>query len=243
MTPTGSERRHNVVDERPIDGSRWGAWVRAGSERWTVVGRSWSVFQRNTTELMNLLNTPATDPVVAAHLMVDDGAGSAPFWEELDQRLHNQLASAASLVDHRRRLLKYYEADFPAFIAEHSKRNASVAEMQETAFLRDLRNYLLHYGSPPVIQALELGPTRVGGSGHSVKLSASRLLEWSKWSAASRGYLASFGDREGPVLGRDVAAYANAMSGLFTWLSQQRQIVMNGGNVPDRLRMDAGRNN
>jgi hypothetical protein len=231
-----------VVDERRVDMSRWGEWVRAGSERWTVVGRSWSVFQRNTTELMNLLNTPATDPVVAAHLMVDDGTGPAPFWEELDQRLHNQLASAASLVDHRRRLLRYYKADFPAFIAEDATRNASVAQMKEGAFLGDLRNYLLHYGSPPLIQSLKLGPNRAGGSGHSVKLSAARLLEWRKWSAASRDYLASFGERDGPVLGRDVAAYANAMSGLFTWFFQQRQVVMDGGNVPDRLRIDADRN-
>ena len=95
-------------DERPIDMGLWGAWVRSGSERWTVVGRSWSVFQRNTTELMNLLNSPATDPVVAAQLMVDDGEATTPFWDELDQRLHNQLASAASLVDHRRRLLEYF---------------------------------------------------------------------------------------------------------------------------------------
>lgn len=91
---------------------------------------------------------------------------------------------------------------------------------------------------PPIIQSLNLGQSDVGTSGHSVKLSAARLLEWSKWSAPSRGYLSSVADRDGPVLGRDVAAYANAMSGLFTWLFQQRQVVMNGGSVLDRLRID-----
>lgn len=69
-----------MVDERPIDGSRWGEWVRAGRERWEVVRRSWSVFTRNTTELMNLLNAPATNPLVALQLMGDESETTAPFW-------------------------------------------------------------------------------------------------------------------------------------------------------------------
>jgi hypothetical protein len=141
-----------VVDERPVDGSRWGEWVRAGSERWAVVGRSYSVFARNTSELMNLLNIPNTNTAVALQLMGDDREATAPYWDELDQRLHNQLASAVSLVDHQRRLLSYYEADFPALVAEYTSRNDGIIGMNEAAFLRDLRNYLLHYGAPPIIQ-------------------------------------------------------------------------------------------
>ena len=170
--------------------------------------------------------------------MGDDYEATAPFWAEFDQRLHNQLAGAVSLVDHVRRLLDYYEADIPAFVAEYKVRNANITEMNETAFVRDLRNYLLHYGVAPVIQSLSLGPVSdAAATGHSVKLSSTRLLEWGGWKVRSRNYLSNFPDRDGPVLGQDVATYANAMSKLFTWLFQQRQVVNSDANVLDRFRV------
>lgn len=78
----------------------------------------------------------------------------------------------------------------------------------------------------------------VGTSGHSLKLSSSVLLEWDRWKARSRDYLLTFSDRDGPVLGKDVDAYANAMSELVQWLFEQRQIVRSDINVPDRFRIN-----
>lgn len=224
-----------VDDPRPVNGNLWGEWVGAGNERWEVVRRSWAVFGRNTKELIDLLNIPATNRAVALQLMGDDREASRPFWEALDQRLHNQLASAVSLVDHTRRLLAYYRNDVPAMVAEYERRNLSIMEMNETAFLRDLRNYLLHYGSPPVIQTLQLGPG--GVTGHSVKLSAAFLLGWNEWKASARRYLSSFAERDGPVLWQVVAAYAKAMSDLVMWLFEQRQVVNRDANVMNRFRI------
>jgi hypothetical protein len=232
------EGERDMVDERPIDGGRWGEWVRGGTELWEVVRRSYSVFARNTTELMNILNIPSTDAMVGLQLMGDDREATAPYWEQLDQRLHNQLASAVSLIDHQRRLLSYYVADFPAVVADYSSRNDGIIGMGEAAFLRDLRNYLLHYGAAPVLQTFELGQTEISRGRYLLKLSAEQLLRWDGWKAAARGYLSSFGERDGPLLGRDVATYATAMGGLFAWLFEQRQVVMDGANVPNRLRIE-----
>jgi hypothetical protein len=131
-----------MVDERPIDGTRWGAWNGGAFERWQVVARSWAVFVRNTDELVGLLNLPATNMLMSLELMNDDHATAASFWDELDQRLHNQLSSAATLVDHTRRLTDYYAADFPQLAQEFETRNKAVIAMDEAAFLRRLRNYL-----------------------------------------------------------------------------------------------------
>jgi hypothetical protein len=232
-------RGDGVIDDpRPINGRLWGAWLRAGNDRWDVVRRSWSVSVRNTTELIDLLKVPATKIAFSLQLMNDDQE-VMPFWQELDQRLHNQLASAVSLVDHTRRLLDYYATDFPTMVAEYKRRNEGVTEMSEAAFLRDLRNYLVHYGTAPVIQSLALGQINdVGMSGHSLKLSSKSLLEWGGWKARSRDYLSTFADRDGPVLGKDVAAYANVMSELFRWLFEQRPVVNSDANVPDRFRIN-----
>jgi len=229
-----------VEDSRPVNGSLWGEWVRAGNDRWEVVRRSWSVFIRNTTELIDLLKIPATNVVVSLQLMGDDPGTTNAFWEPFDKRLHNQIASAVTLVDHVRRLLDFYERDVPMMVSEYRRRNAGITAMNESAFLRDLRNYLLHYGAPPVVQTLSLGPPdQASMTGHQIKLSASRLLEWPGWKAKSRRYLSSFPERDGPVLGQDVATYANAMSEMFAWLFQQRAVI-HRENIPERFRMDPG---
>ena len=229
-----------TLDERPIDGGRWGKWVQDGSERWDVVQRSWNVFALNTTDLVGLLNIPATNIAQSLLLMGDDRQAAAPFWAALDQRLHNQLASAVSLVEHTRRLVTFYGDDAPKMVAEFTARNATVADLEGSVFLRDLRNYLVHYGLAPIVQSLSLGPSDGSGStGHSVKLSAVGLLGWAKWRAISREYLARFPDRDGPVLIEVVVEYANEMSGLYTWLLQQRAVVMRTDNAPDRFRMEA----
>jgi hypothetical protein len=226
-------------DPRPVNGTLWGRWVKGGNEHWDVVRRSWSVFVRNTTELVDLLKKPTADIGLALQLVSPDPRVGTPFWEELDQRLHNQVASAGSLVDHTRPLTEYYRADTAEMVTEYESRNGRIMEMNEAAFLRNLRNYLLHYGVPPVVHTLSLGPkTRSGPTGHVVKLSAAHLLKWSQWSAQSRGYLSSFPDRDGPVLGQVVADYGNAMSELYTWLLDQRQVVNNHPNVLNRFRIE-----
>jgi hypothetical protein len=240
--PTPPQTEQGVDgDPRPVNGHLWGQWVAAGSDRWEVVRRSSAVFVRNTTELVDLLKVPATNIAFSLQLMSDDHQGSTQFWEELDQRLHNQLASAVSLVDHTRRLLEFYDADVPEMVAEYNTRNAAITNMNEAAFLRDLRNYLLHYGAPPIVQSLSLAPITSGRiTGHAVKLSAAHLLKWDGWKARSRAYLSSFRDRDGPVLGHDVAVYANEMSQNFTWLFEQRPVVNNDARVLDRFRIGRG---
>jgi hypothetical protein len=222
-----------VGDARSIDASAWGAWARAGADRWDVLGRSWTTFARNTTELIDLLNR-AADLTLALTLMNDDRQADG-FWPELDQRLHNQLASMGTLIDHSRRLIKYYRPDAPTLAAEYEAHKASVIATDEAAFLGDLRNYLLHYSLPAVVQTLTMG---AGTARHAIKLSSPRLLEWDNWSPQAHAYLSGFGPRDGPVLGADIAAYSNAMRGFYTWLFDQRPVVRSMNNAPARFRID-----
>lgn len=229
-----------VIEEAklpPIDGNRWGRWNREAASRWDVVGRSWKIFERNTTELIELLKGPETNLVLSLTLMGDDREATQGFWQELDQRLHNQLAGAVSLVDHTRRLTAYYGEDAPALVAEFERRNDEVFAMDEAAFLRKLRNYLLHYGVPPIVQTQRLSMSEGGMTGHAIKLGAPHLLKWDGWSAQAKTYLMKFPDRDGPVIGKVVTDYANAMSQLYFWLFAQRAEVMR--TPPERFRMSA----
>jgi hypothetical protein len=238
MTWRSTTRGSEVADDTnaaPIDGARWGKWNREAASRWEIVVRSWGVFQRNTTELVNLLKGPATNLALSLTLFGDQSKATAGFWEELDQRLHNELAGAVTLVDHTRRLTDYYDEDAPALVEEFERLNAEVVGMDETVFLRRLRNYLLHYGVAPIVQTQSLSMTEGGMTGHSIKLGAEHLLKWDGWSTQAKQYLARFPERDGPVIGVVVVAYANAMSRMYTWLFEQRTEVMRSS--PERFRM------
>jgi hypothetical protein len=160
------------------------------------------------------------------------------FWDEVDQRLHNFVSSAIGLVDHTRRLTKYFAPDVPDTVAEYERRNASVFDLDEASFLRDLRNYLLHFGVAPLLQTMSFNRREDGDTfDHLLKLNAARLLEHDKWSAQSKRYLGGFADRDGPVLRDDVVVYASAMQELFSWLFAQRVPMFNDPRVNDRFRL------
>lgn len=224
--------------QRPIDGSLKGAWVRAGVARWNVVTRSYTVFRRNSQKLTRILDRVRVDFAFSMQLSGDDTSETREFWDEVDQRLHNFLASAVSLVDHTRRLTKFFALDVPDIVAEYEVRNATVTELDETSFLRDLRNYLLHFGVAPLLQTLNFNRGEDAETlDHLLKLNAARLLEHDKWSAQSKRYLGGFADRDGPVLRDDVVVYAMAMQDLFSWLFTQRVPIFNDPRVNDRFRM------
>ena len=218
---------------RPVDGPRWGEWVRAGAERLDSLGRSWTVFARNTDELLEVLDRPNNDVGFSMVLMGDDRDAIGSFWNEVDQRLHNELASAVSLVEHTRRLLEYLGSDVPAIMAEYTERNSRIMAMNETKFLRKLRNYLLHYGTAPILQSMSLSTGE-----HSLKLNAASLLKWPQWNAETREYLSAFDAQDGPVLRQEVAIYATAMLDMFSWLFKQRIAIFNDPEVLDRFRTE-----
>lgn len=230
-----------VSDARePIDGQAWTDYTRTGRAHFDRVRRSWTVFWRNANELVGLLHAVETDPVSSLRLMQDPGSGDEDldqfhreFWEALDQRLHNLVSSAVSLVDHTRPLVGFYEHE-PAFQDAFTAKNDLVAKSPRASFLRRLRNYLLHYGMAPVMQTMSLGPTTVGEWDHlRIQLSAEALLSWSGWNAVQREYLGTFDG--GPPLREECVAYAEDMRDLYTWLFQQFRTLHVPGVPPPHL--------
>jgi hypothetical protein len=224
----------------PIDGKAWSRYNRDGRAHFDRVTRSWSVFWRNANELVGLLHGVETDAVASLRLMQDPNHEDEDlrefhreFWAALDQRLHNLVAAAVSLIDHTRPLIDFYESD-PAFQQEFTRRNAAVATSPRASFLRRLRNYLLHYGVAPMMQTMRLEATTTDQWDHlRVQLSAPTLLEWSGWSAKQREFIAGFDG--GPPL-RDVfVTYAEDMRDLYVWLFEQHSKLHVPGEPPPHL--------
>jgi len=80
--------------------------------RWQALRRTVEVHARNGRELLGLLQRIATDPAVMVELIQNVHAPDVAdeINAQIDQRLHNYVASTASLIDHSRNLFSTTKA-------------------------------------------------------------------------------------------------------------------------------------
>jgi hypothetical protein len=106
---------------------------------------------------------------------------------ELTRHLHNYLASVASLIDHTR-IFKESENDTNLSSSYDSKK-VELIMTNEASFLKELRNYTLHFGLPPVIlnEKVEKNiETR------QFMLSKDDLLEYSGWNSSHKNFINNY---------------------------------------------------
>lgn len=226
-------------DDTPINPRAWGDYVEGGRGHFERVGRSRDVFVRNTNELLQLLAGVETDSLASARLFGHPHEDSAEgefrreFWGRLDQRLHNAISAAVSLVEHTRPLIDFYDHE-ARFTAEWATRNQDVRESDEASFLRRLRNYLLHYGAAPVMQTIRLGRVSQGESeGLTIGLSPNGLLAFDGWNNKEREFIRGFAS--GVPIRRVVTKYAISMEELYKWLFAQYDVFHVAGVPPAHL--------
>lgn len=208
-----------------------GPWIRAGLARFEVVEHSWFIYNRNSAELVNFLKIPSMHQSEFLRIVTSGPNESWSFWGTFNQRLHNFLASAVSLIDHARRLTDYYQEDATDFVHQFQVRNQAVAELPEAQFLRELRNYMLHCSQPPLITHISFQVDEP----HTIKFAARQLLEQQDrpWKSAVRKYLEAYPANDGPEILTDVQRYVEEMNSVFTWLFEQRQML--GSLAPERF--------
>ena len=233
----------------PIDGNAWTAYITGGRRHFDRVVRSRNVFIRNANELVGLLTDAEHNILHALALMEAGPAGDTPettrqeflqeaeayrdeFWQALDQRLHNLVASLSSLVDQTRPLIAFYVEE-PAFQQEFQRRNGAVAGHVRSKFVKRLRNYLLHAGVAPLVQSMRLGGDP-SGPHLEIKLSSQGLLLWSGFTGEVRQFIEDHGD--GLPLRRLVREYVTDMVGVYAWLLEQYTTLHETGTPPRHLR-------
>lgn len=200
------------------------AWL-----RWQEVRRSVGVFQRNAAELLAVLNAGESDQELIPELFqnVRPPLVRDEYFARLDQRLHNTLAAAVSLVDHTRRLVNEYEGT--GFAEKFGPRNEAVRSADSSVFVRDLRNYLLHYGQAPFVSHVRLSDAGTEGDLISeIRIDGPTLVRWSKWSAGSRAFIEASGAEL--LLTAAIRSYVDAMTDLYRWVFEQFE-VLHGNDI------------
>jgi hypothetical protein len=170
---------------------------------------------RNYQELRRHLDRPSGDQDLAFELIQNVRLPSHvqdEFHAEVDRLLHNFVASAATLVDHTRRLVANYEGT--AFASDYESHKEALAALAEAAFIKDLRNYVLHYGIPAIV-----GTYTFNADGFSARfeIEVDVLSQWDGWKHLSRAYLRQAANTI--VLAEPLDEYAKALDALYQWMA------------------------
>jgi hypothetical protein len=175
------------------------------------------VFLPNLVELLGLLERAANDEDLAIELMQNmyEPVIRERFQAAVTRGLHNYLASAMSLVDHVRAVMRGRTG---TLTDEFVSRRSRLLTNPEVPFVQDLRNFTLHLALPFVGHTVTLpGADDPGGSAAGeVEVGVAQLLSWDGWSAASTSYLEQQG--EAIALRHVIRKHGDLFLGLNTWL-------------------------
>jgi len=137
------------------------------------------------------------DPDVGAALL--DGASREAgdqAHREFKRHLHNFVASAMTLVDHTRVMMKERYGDESVHAEIISQISNTVAKSPTCKFVQDMRNYIVHRGLPNsqiyksfVNTGNDVFELKVG-----VQIPTSDLLDYKSWTAPAKAYIEQAGD-------------------------------------------------
>lgn len=137
------------------------------------------------------------------------------YLRELARLIHNYAASSATLIDHSRQLMSNYrKSDFEQAFQE---RKTLITQMPEHHFLKDFRNYVLHYSLPPIDYTIGLRDN--DHNTFELKFNTPSLLEWENWSEKSRTFITTH--ENALVFLPIIEAHGAAMDELHTWMLAQ----------------------
>ncbi|MEJ2505970.1 MAG: hypothetical protein P8Y81_06885 [Ignavibacteriaceae bacterium] len=147
------------------------------------------------------------------HELINALSGNWTKNEGLKRKLHNFLAANSTIIDHTRRLVNKYP-QVKNIISEKIKKEFEESPLNN--FVKDLRNYCLHYSLP-----LIMGKIKSKDDGLFVTqpiLFKEKLLKWSGWNKYSKSFILN---SESDLLVRSIIAeHYNRMVELYAYLRQ-----------------------
>lgn len=156
-------------------------------DEWANLSRIFiDIYQRNRNELINMLEEPSRNDELSIELFqnVRPPVIKNAYTNEVLRCIFNYLSSLSSLVDTGLRLTgKYSEAQ----LIEYNKHKDVLVGSNINAFFGKLRNYIQHYGIPPLGWTIQLNNDRPNDCKYY--LSREKLLEWSGWSSKAKLYI------------------------------------------------------
>lgn len=202
-------------------------------DNWSNLSVTYSgIFIVNKRQLLELFALPSNDERLLTELMQNMWEQDVrdTYFSEMLRLLHNYTAASMTLVDHSRRFIKKYsDTDFGK---EYDLRRIKVSDSREHHFLKDLRNYMLHVGTPPVGYTIKINQEH--NESFSPNLTPSTLLQWTKWSAPARNYI-NDNLTDLPIIPL-INAHGEMIDELYGWIFEQFHKI-HGKDIDDVNRL------
>lgn len=181
---------------------------------------SLNIFQMNALELTEATRK-VRDPDLGTSLILEANREAAQqAHRELNRHIHNFVASAKSLVDHTRVFLKASYTESEVFETIQSKINRTFSESPVTAFVHDLRNYMMHKGLPnsQIFFHWRQDPSTNADAQltSGVRFNTDSLAGWSSWTAPAKRYMEQCGEHID--IHRFTDEYVFAVTRFHAWL-------------------------
>lgn len=144
------------------------------------------IYQMNRVDLVKLLEEPSKNDELSVELFqnVRPPIIREAYTNEVLRSLFNYLSSLSSLVDAGLRLTdKYTEKQ----MAEYNKKKVVLVGSDINAFFGKLRNYIQHYGIPPLGWTIHLNDNAPNDCTYF--LSMNKLLAWDSWSSKAKTFI------------------------------------------------------
>lgn len=195
--------------------------------KWTDVQDFYhGIVIKNEILLLQFLKAPIASKKIRKQMF--KSIGESNYGIEATRRLFNYVSSISSLADHTRNLVKDYEGSY--FEKEYLLRLRRVTNLNEFAFLKDLRNYAAHYSIPPI--GYIIGTANIFGKNEAFLpvIYAGDLFNYENWSKGSKQYIKdNFPQIELIAL---VDKYAQAINEQYVWMFDQFSLI-HGKDVED----------
>ncbi|MDB5160123.1 MAG: hypothetical protein JWO99_386 [Candidatus Saccharibacteria bacterium] len=144
------------------------------------------IYQKNRSELTQLLEEPSKNDKLSMELFqnVRPPIIKNMYTNEVLRSIFNYLSSLSSLVDVGLRLTRNYS---DAQMEEYDKHKAVIVNSDINAFFGKLRNYIQHYGIPPIGWVTHLNEDKPNDCTYF--LSKDKLLGWNEWGSKAKSYV------------------------------------------------------
>jgi hypothetical protein len=157
------------------------------SDEWSNLKRIFvDIYQRNRNELCLLLEEPSKNDELSIELFqnIRPQTVKEQYTNEVLRSLFNYLSSLSSLVDTGMRIVKKYPKEK---LKKYIELRDVVVVSNINIFFGDLRNYIQHYGIPPLGWEIRLVDN--GFNNCTYYLNYQKLLTWKSWSPKSKEFI------------------------------------------------------
>lgn len=158
-------------------------------DEWQNLARIfYDIYQKNRKELIGLLEEPSKNDELSTELFqnVRPPVVREAYTNELLRGLFNYLSSLSSLVDASMRLIGKYSGKQ---MTDYSVHRTVLTDSDINEFFGKLRNYIQHYGIPPLGWTVQLNNNSPNSCTYF--LSNGKLLAWKGWSLKAKTYIGS----------------------------------------------------